>query len=220
MSFYSYKNAGNNACCPGKLQGDQNGLTERVCIQVRKVYDSCLFQQQLNDVAIALTDIQPNDVNFAAPLTFISCQSLQTEGIIRDLSIERLDDRPSFARVRANVDILLEVLFVDANGRQGKGQGIITVKRDVVLYVPCESIIPFMVQSVVSAICVSGEYTGGFNFEIAICVTMILKIVADVELLVPTYGFCTIPPCETFAENVCDEFFALPIFPPQLDCCE
>jgi hypothetical protein len=38
-----------------------------------------------------------------------------------------------------------------------------------------------------------------------------------VELLVPAYGFCQIPPCEEFAENICDEFFSLPIFPPQLE---
>ena len=46
------------------------------------------------------------------------------------------------------------------------------------------------------------------------------RVVAEVELLVPSYGFCRIPPCEEFASEVCDGFFSLPIFPPEMtsDC--
>ena len=40
------------------------------------------------------------------------------------------------------------------------------------------------------------------RFDVDVCVTIILKIVAKVELLVPSFGFCQIPPCEEFAENV------------------
>ena len=36
MSFYSYKNA-NPRCCPGVISGDAvSGLTERVCVQVKR----------------------------------------------------------------------------------------------------------------------------------------------------------------------------------------
>jgi len=38
-----------------------------------------------------------------------------------------------------------------------------------------------------------------------------------VDIMIPTYGFCDIPPAEEFAENVCDEFFSLPLF-PQSSC--
>ena len=41
--------------------------------------------------------------------------------------------------------------------------------------------------------------------------------IAEVDIMVPTYGFCEVPPCEEFAENVCDEFFSLPLF-PQSSC--
>ena len=49
----------------------------------------------------------------------------------------------------------------------------------------------------------------------------IIKIVAEVELLMPSYGFCSIPANEEFSESVCDEFFSLPIFPqvPYSDPC-
>ncbi|MDR0896917.1 MAG: hypothetical protein LBN04_03580, partial [Oscillospiraceae bacterium] len=45
-----------------------------------------------------------------------------------------------------------------------------------------------------------------------------LKVIAEVEIMVPSYGFCTIPPSEEFAENVCDEFFSLPLYPPATQC--
>jgi hypothetical protein len=48
----------------------------------------------------------------------------------------------------------------------------------------------------------------------------VLKVLAKVEILVPSYGFCSIPPCEEFADSVCDEFFSLPLFPPATLCDE
>jgi len=43
MSFYSYKNA-NSTHCPCSMAGSEvlNGLNEKICIQVQRVYDSCL----------------------------------------------------------------------------------------------------------------------------------------------------------------------------------
>lgn len=43
MSFYSYKNTASTNC-PCSVCGNEvlNGLKEKVCIQVQRVYDSCL----------------------------------------------------------------------------------------------------------------------------------------------------------------------------------
>lgn len=60
----------------------------------------------------------------------------------------------------------------------------------------------------VSAICVSGTYLRNNVFELEICVTVVLKVLAKVEILVPSYGYCEVPPCEEFADSVCDEFFS------------
>ena len=220
MSFYSYRNSSGDIC-PGKISGDcTHGITERVCIQVKKVYDSCIQQEQLDNISVKLADICPSGTKFEAPITFISCRSTSTKGNIRDLCIDRLCDRPHFARVRCKIDIPVEILFEDSTGKEGSGSGVITVSKDVILYVPDESIIPFTVDNIVSAICVQGCYICDNTFRLTACVTIILKIVAEVELLVPAYGFCHIPPCEEFASEVCDEFFNLPIFPPAMnnDC--
>jgi hypothetical protein len=105
------------------------------------------------------------------------------------------------------------VIFVDARCQEFIGRGKLSVVKDVLLSIPEESIVPFTVESMVSAICVSGEYIGNCKIELTICVTVALKILAEVDLMIPTFGFCEIPPCEEFAENVCDEFFSLPLFP-------
>ena len=63
-------------------------------------------------------------------------------------------------------------------------------------------------------------YLGNNQFRMTVCVTIILKVLANVEILIPSYGFCTIPPAEEFAESVCDEFFSLPLFPPASLCNE
>ena len=228
MSFYSYKNA-NSTRCPCSVSGNDvlKGLNEKVCIQVQRVYDSCLQQEQLdnqrvtlisyglvpgcgvtNDQAAETVSTQPN-----MPITFESCRSTTTEGTIRNLSVERLCDRPCFARVRGQIDVPIDILFTDATCREYIGRGLVTVDKDVLLSIPDESIVPYTIEAMVSAICVSGTYVGNNVFALEVCVTVVLKVLAKVEILVPSYGFCDVPPCEEFADSVCDEFFSLPLFP-------
>lgn len=262
MSFFSYKNA-NADQCPGSIVGGaMQGVTERICVQVKNVLDACLQQEQLDDVELTVSDIVPvlpspqtgcttngrpcnctvcgcqancvcggvgvithpealeNARNSPDPLpapcgqwTFVSCRSASLCGRIHNLTIDRLCDRPQFARVKAEIDIPIDVIFVDARCQEWIGRAKLTVLKDVLLCIPEESIVPFTVESMVSAICVSGDYIGNCKFEVTICVSVVLKILAEVDLMIPAFGFCEIPPCEEFAENVCDEFFSLPMFP-------
>ena len=217
MSFYSQKNQGNDMC--PSLMGFEGlkRIKERVCVQVNKVYDACLQQETLEDVRVNLTHIRGS--GFEPPLNIISCRSTSITGKLVGTIIERLEDRPNFARVRTKVEIPIEVVFEDKKGREGSGRAVIVVPKDVIMFVPDESVIPFQLESVVNAICVSGMFVPGdaFRFDLDVCITIILKIIAKVELLIPAFGFCDIPPCEEFAANICDEFFRLPLFPPQLE---
>ena len=233
MSFYSYKNSCSTHC-PCSLHGNEvlNGLNEKVCIQVQRVYDSCLQQEQLSEQRVTLvsyglvpscgcgmtSDQAAENINTQPnmPITFESCRSTTTEGNIRNLSVERLCDRPCFARVRGQIDVPIDILFSDSTCREYIGRGVVTVDKDVLLSIPDESIVPYTIEAMVSAICVSGTYVGNNVFELEICVTVVLKVLAKVEILVPSYGFCDVPPCEEFADSVCDEFFSLPLFPQAL----
>ena len=238
MSFYSYKNA-NPGNCPCAINGDAlSGLSEKVCIQTKRVYDSGLIQQQLSKERVTITSYAvvptcnctcggnccqndlPDPPAPVAPITFESCRSATSAGKITDLTIERLCDRPCFARVRGTLQIPIDILFSDSRCVQYVGQGSVEMDFDVLLSIPDEAIVPYCIEAMVSAICVSGTYKGDNEFEMDICVTAALKVIAEVEILVPSYGFCTIPPSEEFAENVCDEFFSLPLYPPSSLCDE
>ena len=55
MPFYSYKNA-NPSSVPGMVNGNVlDGLNEKICVQVQRVYDSCLQQEQLTNVNVTIS---------------------------------------------------------------------------------------------------------------------------------------------------------------------
>ena len=231
MSFYSYKNA-DPVNSPGEISGSAlDGLNEKVCIRVQRVYDSCLQQEQLDSRNITITSYAQVVNNCAGgdttvpptapvpPIQFESCRSSAVDIDVSNLTVERLADRPCFARVRGYIDIPIDILFTDSRCVEYIGKGTVRVNKDVLLSVPDDSIVPYSLEGMASAICVSGSYQGDNVFRLTICVSIILKVLARVEILIPTYGFCSIPPCEEFADNVCDEFFSLPLFPP-LNLCE
>jgi len=225
MSFYAAAGR-ENRNCPGLVAGGQDtlGVRERVCVQVKKVYDACLQQLVLEDEKVVIC---PTGGPFTKPLNFVRCRNVKSRGIIKNLRVDRIKgrdkkrdkdrDRDNLARVRADVEIPIVVEFVDANGVRGTGTATITVHKDVVLFVPDDAIIPFEIEATVGATCADGTFLNDFRFRLDLCITIILKVIAEVELLIPAFGFCFIPPCEEFAEAICEEFFGLPLFPPQLE---
>ncbi|MBO7526032.1 MAG: hypothetical protein J6T42_04465, partial [Clostridia bacterium] len=198
--------------CPCQISGNPlNGLCEKVCVEVNKVFDACMKQSQEDGIVLNLTDNVPASPTY--PLTFISAKSTTTEGTLSAVSVDRLADRPNFARVQVTVDVPVEVLYVDANGVEGKAQSTVSFSQDVILFVPEPSVIPYSVKAVVSLISTEGVYTGENQFTVSCCATIILKIIMPVELLVPSYGYCAIPPCQDYSQEVCAGFFELPLFP-------
>ena len=214
MSFYSNFQSDK---CPGTITGNPlNGLTEKVCIQAEKIFDACIKQTQLENYALTLTDIQPATVTY--PLTFVSARSTTAEATVTNLVIDRQTDK-SCARVQATVTVPLEVLFTDARGVEGTATASVSIPVDVLMYVPSPSIMPFTVQAVVSAVAPEGVYNPDTQgFTVSICATIILKIAMLVELLVPSYGYCVIPPAQEYSQEVCAGFFELPLYPQTKGC--
>ncbi|MBQ8426638.1 MAG: hypothetical protein IJX16_02625 [Clostridia bacterium] len=198
--------------CPGQISGNPlNGLCEKVCIEVKKVFDACMQQSQYTDLVLNVTNLTPANPTY--PLTFISAKSTVSQGVISNLLIEPLAERPNSARVRADITIPVSVAYTDANGVEGVGTSTVTVTKDVILNIPSASIMPYNVEAVVSLVSTQGSYTGENQFTIDACISIILKIVMDVELLIPSYGYCAIPPCQDYTQDVCAGFFELPMFP-------
>ena len=198
--------------CPGQINGNPlNGLCEKVCIQVKKVFDACMQQSQLTDIVLNITNLTPANPTY--PLTFISAKSMVSQGTISNLLIEPLNERPNCARVRADVTIPVSVAYTDANGVEGVATSTVTVTKDVILNIPSASIMPYNVEAVVSLVSTLGSYADLNQFIIDACVSIIIKIVMEVELLIPSYGYAAIPPCQEYTQEVCAGFFELPMYP-------
>ena len=209
MSFYSNFQSDK---CPGAITGNpMNGLTEKVCVQAEKIFDACIKQGRLENYALALTDLTPEDPTY--PLTFVSARSTTSDATVSNLNIERQADKPC-ARVQATVSIPVEVLYTDANGVDGSATATVSVPVDVLLYVPAPSIIPFTLKAVASVVAPEGTFVSATEgFSVTLCTTFILKISMPVEVLVPSYGYCVIPPAQEYSQEVCAGFFELPLYP-------
>ncbi len=214
MSFYSNFQSDK---CPGAITGNPlNGLCEKVCIQVEKVFDAGIKQTQLENYTLTLTDLTPAAPTY--PLTFISARSLTSEGTVTNLVVDRQTER-ACARVQATVSIPVEVLYTDANGVEGTATATVTTTQDLLLFVPAPSIMPYNVKAVVSVVAPDATFDPTNNTFIAsLCMTVIIKIVMPVELLVPSYGYCVIPPAQEYSQEVCAGFFELPLYPQTRPC--
>lgn len=214
MSFFSNFQSDK---CPGSISGNPlNGLCEKVCIQAQKIFDACIKQIQIDNYTLTLEDKIPADPTY--PLTFISARSTSSAGVITNLNVERLHDKPGCARVQATVSIPVEIAYTDANGVEGVAQSTISVAQDVLLFVPAPSIMPYKITAEVSAVCAEGTFNSDGTFSVSACLTTILKVAIDVEILVPSYGYCAIPPAQEYSHEVCTGFFELPLYPQGKNC--
>lgn len=208
----SFTNSPKSSNVPGRIENNPLiGLCEKVCIQVNRVFDACLNQSSLENYSVTLDDLTPP--NPTEPLTFVSGFSTTSEGVIRNESITPIPDKPGFSRVQATVDIPVEIIYTDATDTEGKGSGIVTVACDVVMCVPTTSIVPTKLKATVNMVAPSGTWVSDSTFTITACVTILLKVEAEVDLLVPSYGYCCIPPCQEYTEEVCTGAFEIPLFP-------
>ncbi len=216
MSFFSNFSSDH---CPGPITGNPTaGLCEKVCIQAEKIFDAGIIQTRLENYTLTLTDLTPADPTY--PLTFVSARSLSGTGTVSNVTVERQPDS-CCARVQATITIPVEVVYTDANGAEGRATAAVTLNEDVLMYVPSASVMPFTVTAVASCVVPEGTFNeGNSSFTVSACVTCILKVAMQVELLVPAYGYCAIPPAQEYSQEVCSGFFELPLYPQGRGCCK
>lgn len=215
MSFFSNFQSDK---CPGTISGNPlNGMCEKVCIQAQKIFDAGIKQVQIENYNLAVTSFTPENPTY--PLTFISARSTDAGVTLTNVSVDRLADKQGCARVQATVNIPVEIVYTDANGVEGVGTATIALTEDVLLFVPAPSIMPFRVEAQGSVVCAEGTFNSeSGSFIVNACTTVILKIAIDVELLIPSYGYCAIPPAQDYSKEVCAGFFELPLYPQGKNC--
>ncbi len=197
-----------NTIRAGRIDGNPlNGLCERVCIQTKKVFDGCIVRFSNIRLEIPLTNFSV----MGAPYNFIRLRSTD-EVSVSNLVVSPLTDGKN--RISLTINTLVSVYYETANGVSGWASGNVVTERDVVLSAPSESLVPYSVE-VTSFVRSS---VGSFNADqasvtVSACIVQIIRVVAPVEILVPTYGYCRYPECESYATRQCQAVFSLPVFP-------
>ncbi len=208
MSFYTCNRSGS---CPGVISGNPiNGICEKACIQVDKVLDAGMRQIQETNVQVTVTNQNP--ASPTTPLTFVSAVT-DGDTVISNLNIERLTDKPNFARVSFDAIVPILVTYTDANGVMGTGTSSITIPNDVIMFIPQPSIVPYRIEVFGAMSSPMGTYVSGSTFSISACVTLITRVLVKSEILVPSYGYCSPPPAQEYTQEICSGVFELPIFP-------
>lgn len=208
MSFYINNT---NGARPGPIGGNAlNGICEKILIETTKVFDACISQSTETGVILQVTNLNPADP--ALPLTYVSAQATTNVGTITDLVIDRIDSCPNYANVSATISIPVTVTYRDANGVLGTGTATIAVQKNVILFVPQPSIAPIDITATVVVSSEVGTYVGDTNFSATVCIQIILKVTSPVDVLVPSYGYPFIPPCQTAPEAQCPGI-NVPLYP-------
>jgi len=184
-----------------------NGLCERVCIEVNKVFDGCITRYTDNTYTAILTDFTPGTV---APFTFVTARS-SGESTISNFVATPIDSRRS--RVQMNVTFPITVEYTDANGVAGTATSSITIARDVVLKLPSDSIMPYSIKVITNLVSTTGNFTSETSVSFRGCVVQIIKVIVTVDLLVPSYGYAEYPNCVDYEGEVCEGLLNTPIFP-------
>lgn len=215
MSFYINNN---NSCRPGGICGNPvTGLCEKALIQVTKVFDACKRQTTEIGLSLPLTNFDP--AGPVLPLTYISASTTDVLPTVSNVVIDRISQRPNFANVSATITVPIIVSYRDANGVIGSAESSITLSESVVLFVPQPSATPIRVEAFASFITTTGNINmEGNEATVTGCLTVIIKITADVDILVPSYGYPVIPSCKMTQEQICPPENELPLFPTAITC--
>ena len=205
MSFFS----DTNNISPGRIDGNAtNGLQHRVAVCVERVLDSAMKQEQRENVPLVVAGANH------PPYKFIGAKSNGSQAAVTNLTISRLSERPAFARVKCTVIIPLQINYENSAGDKHEGTSEIKIDEDVIMYVPQASIFPYEIKAQASVSCPSGKFTGDTaNLTATACITIITKVTASTDLLIPSYGFCPSPRAIEFEKAECSDFFDLPLYP-------
>ena len=211
MSFY-INNTNSNR--PGPISGNAlNGICEKVLIETTKVFDACVTQTTETGIVLPLTGFNP--AGPALPLTFISATNqIGAQQTVADLVVDRIESTPNYANVSFNVTIPLTVTYRDANGVIGTATSSIVVTKCSMLFVPQPSLSPVDIK--VNAVFSSqiGTFTGDSAFTVTGCLQILIKVTAIVDLLIPSFGYPVIPPCQACQQaSVCPALDDLPLYP-------
>ncbi len=181
-----------------------NSVCEKTCIEVKKVFDACMQQRS---IATTL------DVTFTGDPTGYTVVSLRSSGdaVISEQSITPIAGS-ACSRVSYTLTVPVTVVATNSAGSTITGTSSMTFRQDIILKVPTDGVIAPRVEATVVIVGLQNTLLGS-QVTTNACVTIITKVVADVMLVVSSYGYPTLPPCQEYTQDVCSGVFNTPVFP-------
>lgn len=212
-----------NKMWPGALGHQKFPVpTEIACIWVKKIYDAC-SQKECDEFFFEDLDLPP-----AVPVENleVECRIKPCSENFYDWSIEPIDGGP-LGLVRVRVCAVLEIIIRDTNNPSNYtvNEEEVCFWKEVILYAPDPIHMQVLVESIFESLTCTGEIIfedeeEDFVVTATVGAFIIVKTALMVQLLVPAYGFCPVPPeCEELGD-VCEQFLERPFpefFPPQLN---
>ena len=210
MSFYINNTNGNK---PGPVSGNPvNGICEKILIQTRKIFDACISTGTETGIVLTATDFTP--ANPTLPLTFLSAENTpNTTATVTDVVVDRIDAAPNYANVTMNISVPITITYRDANGVIGTATSTVTVNKAVVLFVPQPSATPIDITASALFSSQIGTFTSPNIFTVTACIQIIIRVSAVVDVLVPSYGYPCLPPCQQACGSQCPGIQDLPTYP-------
>ena len=212
MSFYINNTNPNR---PGPINSNSlGGICEKVLIEATKVFDSCVSRSTETGVVLTLTGFNP--ANPALPLTFISAENqVGSDVVVSDVIIDRIETNPNYANVSLTITIPLTVTYRDANGVIGTASSSVVIQKCSMLFVPQPSLSPVNITASALFSSNSAVFSGEGTFTATACIQILIKVTAQVDLLLPSFGYPVIPPCQACESqtNVCPGIENLPLYP-------
>ncbi|WP_163194430.1 YncE family protein [Clostridium thermarum] len=181
-------------------------IKEAVCIIAKKVFAHC--QQRICFPMVTI----PLPANIGK----ISLQQMIFENgsiITGTLVVTPLRDRPNFSRVQFSLSVPYKAILKLANDETITINGVLPeIVKDIVMYRP-QTRDEFKFETLVetrSEILSTPNITTE-NITIAVGVFVMIKVVGEVQLLIPAFGYCPEPPvCEEYEEpeeeDICQIF--------------
>lgn len=179
--------------------GGFDGLCCRMVIETKRVFDGCASTD--NNITLTL------DADSALPqgAEFVSARVISSE--FDDVSVS--EGSGGCFNVCGDIVTRFSVTYV-LSGTCYTVQATVRERKNVLLRLPNTALVPFSfeVQTVFSVS--SGSVISPSAVSVTGCMLRIIKVVAPVDILVPTYGYCRYPPC---TGCVCDADFGTRVFP-------
>ena len=186
-----------NCKASGRISGNPLcGLCERVCIDVKRIYDGCIMRTQNAGYELSITEASP--IGAVYPFSFIRLRS-NGNTVVSNLTVTAYDDERS--RVRLTSTIPLTVWFTDSASNEFTAQSQVVINRDLLLKIPKGDFAVYSVEVATNVSSRAGIFTSVNTFTASLCISQIVRVVVPAEILVPSYGECVYPGCNEFSDT-------------------